>query len=77
MFRNNPPRMLVFRRGKWYTIELPFSDPMLTKRHYAIAAAVTINHINKGASFDTAIAMAEKIMYDEILGISREQHHSP
>ena len=67
--------MLVFRRGTWYTVELPFSDPMLTKGHLAAAAAVVANQMVKGVSVN--VAEAEKIMYDGILGISREQHHSP
>ena len=69
--------MLVFRRGTWHSIELPFSDPMLTKGHLAAAAAVVANHLVKGASVDAAVAASEKIMYDGILGISREQHNGP
>jgi len=67
--------MLVFRRGTWHTVELPFSDPMLTKGHLAAAAAVVANQMVKGVSVN--IAEAEKIMYTDILGISREQHHGP
>jgi hypothetical protein len=67
--------MLVFRRGTWHTVELPFSDPMLTKGHLAAAAAVVANQMVKGAPVN--IAAAEKIMYEQILGISREQHNSP
>jgi hypothetical protein len=67
--------MLVFRRGTWHTVELPFSDPMLTKGHLAAAAAVVANQMVKGVSVN--IAEAEKIMYDGILGISREQHNGP
>ena len=69
--------MLIFRRGKWHTIELPFSDPMLTEGHRMVAAAVAANHLVKGASVDVAVAAAEKAMYQEILGISREEHHTP
>jgi len=67
--------MLVFRRGTWHTVDLPFSDPMLTKGHLAAAAAVVANQLVKGVSVN--IAEAEKIMYDGILGISREQHNGP
>jgi hypothetical protein len=67
--------MLVFRRGTWHTVDLPFSDPMLTKGHLAAAAAVVANQMVKGVSVN--IAEAEKIMYDGILGISREQHNGP
>jgi hypothetical protein len=67
--------MLVFRRGTWHTVELPFSDPMLTKGHLAAAVAVVANQMVKGAPVN--IAAAEKIMYEQILGISREQHNSP
>jgi len=69
--------MLVFRRGKWHKIELPFSDPMLTEAHKRAAAAVAINWQFRGASVDTAVAMAEKTVYSQILGISREQHNTP
>ena len=58
--------MLVFRRGKWHEIELPFSDPMLTEAHKAGAAAELVNQLVKGASFDVATAAAEKTMYAEI-----------
>jgi hypothetical protein len=69
--------MLVFRRGKWHTVEMPFSDPMLTKGHLAAAASQAVNHMLKGASFDVAVAAAEKTMYADILGIPREEHDTP
>lgn len=74
--------MLVFRRGKWHEIELPFSDPMLTEAHKAGAAALTVNELVKGASFGVATAAAEKAMYSEILQsnelrIPREEHNTP
>jgi len=50
---------------------------MLTKGHLAAAASVATNHLVKGASVDAAVAAAEKIMYEGILGISREQHNGP
>jgi hypothetical protein len=61
--------MLVFRNGKWHMIDVLFSDPMLTMGHKAAAAAMIANGIS--------IPIAEKRMYEEILGISREQHNSP
>jgi hypothetical protein len=69
--------MLVFRRGKWHEIDLPFSDPMLTEAHLAGAAAAAANLLVKGASFEVAVAAAEKTMYQDILGISREEHDTP
>lgn len=74
--------MLVFRRGKWHEITLPFSDPMLTGAHKAGAAALTVNELVKGASFDVATAAAEKAIYSEILRsyklrIPREEHNAP
>ena len=69
--------MLVFRRGKWHMIELPFSDPMLTGAHLAAAASVAVNHIVKGASFEAATAAAETTMYSDILRIPREEHDAP
>lgn len=77
IFSREPPSMLVFRSGVWHDVLLPFSDPMLTKSHLASAASTTVNQIMKGASFEVAVATAEKIMYEEILGISREQHNCP
>ena len=72
--------MLVFRKGTWYSVELPFSDPMLTGGHKAAAAAVCVNERIKGTSFEVAVATAEKAMYGEILGglrIPREEHNAP
>jgi hypothetical protein len=76
--------MLVFRRGKWHEIELPFSDPMLTETHRAAAAAEVVNRLVKGASFSVAVAAAEKAMYhailrcnDRRLRIPREEHDAP
>ena len=75
--------MLVFRRGKWHEIDLPFSDPMLTEAHLAGAASAAANLLVKGASFEVAVAAAEKTMYAGILGIgtrlgiSREEHDTP
>ena len=61
--------MLVFRRGTWQQIEVPFSDPMLTEGHKAAAAALIANGLS--------VAQAEEKMYAGSLGISREQHNSP
>lgn len=58
-------------------IALPFSDPMLTGAHLAIAASVAANLIVKGASFEAATAAAEKTMYAEVLRIPREEHDAP
>jgi len=69
--------MLVFRRGKWHTVELPFSDPMLTEAHKAGAAALITNKLMKGASFDVATAAAEKTMYSEILQSYDCRHVGP
>jgi len=69
--------MLVFRRGKWHTTELPFSDPMLTEAHRAAAAALMTNELVKGASFDVATAAAEKAMYSEILQSYECRHVGP
>jgi len=62
--------MLVFRKGKWHSVELPFSDPMLTEGHKAAAAAVCVNEMMKGTSFDVAVATAEKAMYDVVLNVN-------
>ena len=61
--------MLVFRRGTWQQIEVPFSDPMLTDAHKAVAAALIANGLS--------VAQAEEKMYEATLGISREQHNRP
>ena len=59
--------MLAFRKGVWYSIELPFSDPMLTEGHLRAAAAVAANHLVKGTSVAAAVAAAEKAMYEGTL----------
>jgi len=61
--------MLVFRRGVWKTVDVPFSDPMLTLGHKAAAAAMIAN--------GTSIEKAEQLLYEEVLGISREEHNTP
>ena len=67
----------MFRRGRWYEIALPFSDPMLTEAHLALAASVAVSQLVEGASVESAVAEAEKTMYSRILGISREEHNTP
>ena len=61
--------MLVFRRGVWKTIDVPFSDPMLTPGHKAAAAAMIANGLST--------EKAEQLLYEQILGISREEHDTP
>jgi hypothetical protein len=62
--------MLVFRKGRWHTVDIPFSDPMLTDGHRRAAAALTVNGMLKGASVEAAVAAAEKTMYQTILTTS-------
>ena len=69
--------MLIFRKSSWHAVQLPFSDPMLTDGHLAAAAAMVVNKQVRGASFETAVAEAEKTMYEMVLRIPREQHNGP
>lgn len=55
--------MLVFRKGQWYTIEVPLSDPLLSEHHRQELASTAVSWIVRGASFTTAIAEAEKALY--------------
>ena len=61
--------MLVFRRGVWHTIDVPLSDPMLTPAHKAAAAAMIANGLS--------VEKAEQFLYEQVLGISREEHNTP
>ena len=61
--------MLVFRRGVWQTIDVPLSDPMLTPGHKAAAAAIIANGLS--------LEKAEQLLYEQLLGISREEHNTP
>jgi hypothetical protein len=72
--------MLVFRRGKWMDIKLPFSDPMLTPAHRQMAAAVAGTEMARGHSSEAAMATAEQVLYETLykdLRIPREEHHTP
>lgn len=69
--------MLVFRKGRWHTVDLPFSDPMLTDGHRRAAAALTVNGMLRGTPVEAAVAAAEKSMYQTILRVSREEHRAP
>jgi len=61
--------MLVFRRGVWKTIDVPLSDPMLTPGHMAAVAAMIANGLST--------EKAEQFLYEQVLGISREEHDTP
>lgn len=72
--------MLVFRRGKWMEISLPFSDPMLTPAHLQMAAAVAGTEMARGISSAAAVATAEQILYETLyrgLRVPREEHNTP
>ena len=57
---------LVFRRGRWIRVQLPFSDPLLTESHRRFVAAVAATWISKGHSQQAAEAAAEKVLYEAL-----------
>jgi hypothetical protein len=73
--------MLVFRRGQWMEITLPFSDPMLTSRDRQFAASVAASRLVRGASQQQAERVAETALYKRLYGpalrIPGEQHSAP
>jgi hydroxymethylpyrimidine/phosphomethylpyrimidine kinase len=72
--------MLVFRRGEWMQVTLPFSDPGLTEGQRRFAAAVAASEMARGATEAAAVRAAEQRMYEWIypeLRISREEHGTP
>jgi len=60
----------VFRKGQWRTVELPYSDPILTPDHKQWAAAIVATEIVKGTSQQEAELLAEKRLYERIYGIA-------
>jgi hypothetical protein len=58
--------MLVFYSGTWHTVELPFSDPILSAGHLQFAATVVVSEREKGATETEAIAVAERRMYQQV-----------
>lgn len=69
--------MLVFRKGRWITVE-PFTlDPLFTETIQLRLAAAAATEIAKGLSVAAATAAAEATMYEDLLGIPREQHDTP
>ncbi len=81
--------MLVFLRGQWHDIALPFSDPILTEGHKRWAAAVVARHLAAGHSQREATDLAEKALFERMYGsdsgsgssgssgVSRKQHNAP
>ncbi len=55
---------LVFRRGRWMRIALPFSDPAAAEGHRRLAASVAANWLVRGHSQQAAEQAAEKAMYE-------------
>lgn len=60
---------LVFRKGEWKQVTLPFSDPLFTPAHLQWAAAVVATEQTKGASQQAAELIAEKRLYERIYGL--------
>ena len=58
--------MLVFHKGVWHTIFLPFVDPMLSYGHLQYAASIVIKEKLAGKSEQEAITIAETAMYSRI-----------
>jgi len=64
--------MLVFRKGVWREIELPFSDPMMSEANRKYAAAIIANY--RESSTKMAITIAETEYYSRIF---RKEHNPP
>ena len=58
--------MLVFHKGVWHTITLPFVDPMLSYGHLQYAASIVVKERQSGKSEQEAITIAETAMYSRI-----------
>lgn len=63
--------MLVFRAGRWHTVELPpCVDPSWSASERFMAASVLVDHLQRGLSYRKAFEAAE-------LYITRKQHGCP
>lgn len=58
--------MLVFHKGVWHTVSLPFVDPMLSYGHLQYAASIVVKEKLTGKSEQEAITIAETAMYSRI-----------
>ena len=58
--------MLVFHKGVWHTVTLPFVDPMLSYCHLQYAASIVVKERQSGKSEQEAITIAETAMYSKI-----------
>jgi hypothetical protein len=69
--------MLVFRKGVWREIELPFSDPMMSEANRKYAAAIIANY--RESSLKMAITIAETDYYSRMfpLRVSWKEHNAP
>jgi hypothetical protein len=75
--------MLSLRNGEWISVDLPFSDPALSRAHKLYAAAVVGTELSRGVSLQKAVTVAETRVYERMypgasdLGVSREKHDAP
>ena len=79
--RSLPKQMdhLVFRNGRWNTISLPFSDPILPPHELQRAAAQIASaplYKREAATIQAEAAMYQRL-YPGLGGIPRKQHHTP
>jgi hypothetical protein len=69
--------MLAFRKGRWITVEPFMLDPLFTETIEKRLAAAAATEIAKGSTVDAARGAAEAAIYQDLLGVSREQHNTP
>jgi hypothetical protein len=81
--------MLAFRNGEWISVELPFSDPALSRAHKMYATAVAATELSRGVSLQKAVTLAETRVYERMypgsagavqsspLRVTREKHNAP
>lgn len=69
--------MFSFRNGVWRSVNVILSDPIFSEEHRLQAAAIAATAMEKGLSLQAATSEAERILYERLYLISREQHGSP
>jgi hypothetical protein len=69
--------MLTFRDGVWSNVDIVLWDPIFSEEHRLQAAAIVATGIKNGLSVQAATAEAERILYERMYLISREQHGAP
>ena len=70
-------QMLTFRNGVWRSVNVVLTDPLFSEAHRLQAAAIVATGMKNGLSVQAATAEAERILYERIFLVPREQHRAP